>query len=77
MADNDQKVLDLDTLSDEEFLKLDPSTLQAFVPPEGESNDTNADADQSDAAADLSGSEAEDQGDGSEQPGEPRSHSNC
>lgn len=70
MADNDQKVLDLDTLSDEEFLKLDPSTLQAFVPPEGESNDTNADADQSDAAADLSGSEAEDQGDGSEQPGE-------
>lgn len=71
MADNDQKVLDLDTLSDEEFLKLDPSTLQAFVPPEGESNDTNADADQSDAAADLSGSEAEDQGDGSEQPGEP------
>lgn len=71
MADNDQKVLDLDTLSDEEFLKLDPSTLQAFVPPEGESNDTNADADKPDAAADLSGSEAEDQGDGSEQPGEP------
>lgn len=71
MADNDQKVLDLDTLSDEEFLKLDPSTLQAFVPPEGESNDTNADANKPDAAADLSGSEAEDQGDGSEQPGEP------
>lgn len=70
MADNDQKVLDLDTLSDEEFLKLDPSTLQAFVPPEGESNDTNSDADQSDAAADLSGSEADDQGEGSEQPGE-------
>ena len=71
MADNDQKVLDLDTLSDEEFLKLDPSTLQAFVPPEGESNDTNADADQSDAAADLSGSEAEDQEDSSEQSDEP------
>lgn len=71
MADNDQKVLDLDTLSDEEFLKLDPSTLQAFVPPEGESNDTNADADKPDAAAGLSGSEDEDQGDGSEQPGEP------
>ena len=71
MADNDQKVLDLDTLSDEEFLKLDPSTLQAFDPPEGEPNDTNADADKSDAAADLSGSEAEDQEDGSEQLGEP------
>lgn len=70
MADTDQKVLDLDTLSDEEFLKLDPSTLQVFVPPEGESNDTNADADKPDAAADLSGSEAEDQGDGSEQPDE-------
>ena len=71
MADNDQKVLDLDTLSDEEFLKLDPSTLQAFVPSEDESNDTNADADQSAPAAELSGSEADDQGDGSEQPGEP------
>mgnify|MGYP003450869271 FL=1 len=71
MADTDQKVLDLDTLSDEDFLKLDPSQLQAYVPPEGESNDTNADADQSDTTADLSGSEAEDQGDGSEQPGEP------
>ena len=71
MADNDQKVLDLDTLSDEDFLKLDPSQLQAYVPPEGESNDTNADANQSDAAADLSGSEAEDQGDGSEQSSEP------
>ena len=71
MADNDQKVLDLDTLSDEDFLKLDPSQLQAYVPPEGESNDTNADANQPDAAADLSGSEAEDQVDGSEQPSEP------
>lgn len=71
MADNDQKVLDLDTLSDEEFLKLDPSTLQVFEPPEGESNDTNAVADKPDAAAGLSGSEAEDQGEDSEQPGEP------
>jgi hypothetical protein len=69
MADNDQKPLDLDTLTDEEFLKLDPSTLQPFVPPEGESNDTNADANQPDAAADLSGSEDDSQGDGSEQPG--------
>ena len=71
MADNDQKVLDLDTLSDEEFLKLDPSTLHAFVPPEGESNDTNADADKPDVVTDLSGSEAEDQEEGSEQLGEP------
>ena len=69
MADNDQKVLDLDTLSDEDFLKLDPSQLQAYVPPEGDSNDTNADADKPDAAADLSGSEDDGQGDGSEQPG--------
>ena len=57
MADNDQKPLDLDTLSDEEFLKLDPSQLQAFVPPEGESNDTNVDTNQPDAPVDLSGSE--------------------
>lgn len=41
MADNDQKPIDLDTLTDEEFLKLDPSTLQPFVPSEGESNESN------------------------------------
>ena len=71
MADNDQKTLDLDTLSDEEFLKLDPSTLQDFVPPEGKSNDTNANANKPDNAADPSGSEVKDQEDGSEQLSEP------
>jgi hypothetical protein len=69
MADNDQKVLDLDTLSDEDFLKLDPSQLQAYVPPEGESNDTNVDTNKPDATVDLSGSGDDNQGDGSEQPG--------
>lgn len=71
MADNDQKVLDLDTLSDEEFLKLDPSTLQPFVPPEGESNDTNTNADPSDAPVDLTGSNDETQGDDPDASGEP------
>jgi hypothetical protein len=39
MVDTAQTSIDLDTLSDEEFLKLDPSTLQPFSPPEGDSND--------------------------------------
>jgi hypothetical protein len=38
MTDNDQNPIDLDTLSDEEFMKLDPSTLQPVVLPEGDSN---------------------------------------
>lgn len=66
MADNDQTPLDLDTLSDEEFLKLDPNNLQPFVPPEGESNDSNANDDTANKPADLetdvSGSNAGDQG---------------
>lgn len=41
MADNDQKTIDLDTLSDEEFMKLDPSTLQPIVPPESDPNASN------------------------------------
>jgi hypothetical protein len=71
MADNDQKVLDLDTLSDEEFLKLDPSTLQAFVPLEGDSNDTNAVADASADPVDLTGSDDGSQEDKPDASGEP------
>lgn len=38
MTDNAQKPIDLDTLSDEEFMKLNPNDLQAYTPPEGDSN---------------------------------------
>lgn len=65
MADNDQTPLDLDTLSDEEFMKLDPNNLQAFVPPEGASNDSNADDSANkptDPEADASGSDTGDEG---------------
>lgn len=66
MADNDQTPLDLDTLSDEEFLKLDPNKLQPFISSEGESNestDNNADTDKlTVSGADASGSDAGVQG---------------
>lgn len=61
MADNDQTPIDLDTLTDEEFMKLDPSQLQAFVPPEG---DTNADQTTADAGNDGN---ADDSSSGSEE----------
>ena len=64
MTDTDQTPLDLDTLSDEEFLKLDPNKLQPFVPPESESNestDNNADSENN-----ASGSEAENEDSGTE-----------
>ena len=68
MADNDQTPLDLDTLTDEEFLKLDPSTLQAFVPPEGDSNDADANQPDPDAPAPESGAGTENQPDPSGEP---------
>jgi hypothetical protein len=71
MADNDQNPIDLDTLSDEEFLKLDPSTLQPFVPSENESNDPNAVVPPSDDPVDLSGSEDETPGEQSDAPAQP------
>lgn len=67
MTDNAQTPIDLDTLSDEEFLKLDPSQLQAFVPQEGDSNasantDGNADTDPNTGAdASSSGSDSGEQ----------------
>lgn len=67
MADENTPI-DLETLSDEEFLKLDPKQLQAVVPQNGDSSDDqnpNAAADNGNVAADaLAGSE------GGEQPGE-------
>ena len=73
MTDNAQTPIDLDTLSDEEFLKLDPSQLQAFVPQEGGSDDSNnadpnANSEQSDGNDDAppSGSESGDEGENTE-----------
>lgn len=69
MTDTAQNPIDLDTLSDEEFLKLDPSTLQPFVPPEG---DANA---QSEPASASTESESTDASSGSEPEGEQSSQS--
>jgi len=57
MTDNAQKPLDLDTLSDEEFMKLDPSTLQAFIPSEGDTNVPDTNIDQPDSNVESPNSE--------------------
>lgn len=71
MTDTAQTPIDLDTLSDEEFLKLDPSQLQPFVPPEGDANANQQPAASTEPAVPDASAGSEEGTEGDEPAGEP------